>query len=247
MASAPPASLRAVWSTRCGLFNIELHKLHCVVEPSGGGFAELLLNPANGRLSGINYPTFRRGSDDEKDTMPGNWCVDHTAVERQTSADVFIGATSCVDGLVHLLGGPSLKDALAGRRCSVGEVVHTESFGSLRGSYPKGVLHTNAPAVTNPDSARLLRQCYEAALGEAFVELRAASLASVLLGTGVRGIGADVGARCAMLGACRFWERRHGEVLGGKALRFAIRDDSRLQQVATSFQEVKSAALRREF
>lgn len=203
-----------------GRFVVKIYISHDIF--TGHRFYDFLLNPANEALVGAKLPYFPRGG-----PVPTSTNADKNAFKSSKWGGMDVGddmlyPVQVVDGMVHEQCGPALLHFLkslpeeppfeddAGQRirCPVGTSVISPSFGSLK-PYFGSILHTVSPFYRDPKWESKLLNCYFSSFQMAYKSLRGQkeiTIASVLVGSGARGIPVEEAARVAAT-ACRLFSR----------------------------------------
>ncbi|CAE7511725.1 unnamed protein product [Symbiodinium pilosum] len=115
-----------------------------IVERPPHGFCDVLINPANEALVGTRLPYFPMQVEPPPELQNSRWCG------MEAGSGMFY-AQQVVDGRVHALGGPHLKEACLqlaevspGIRCPTGKAVTTPALGGLS-KFFSHIVHTAPP------------------------------------------------------------------------------------------------------
>jgi O-acetyl-ADP-ribose deacetylase (regulator of RNase III) len=182
-----------------------------------------IINPANEALCGTLQPYFPVGGPvpppvrHEKALSSSRW-------GGMEAGENMLYGVQVLDGCIHDECGPQLLSYLqslperepftdnAGQRirCPVGSAITSPTFGSLKG-YFDGIIHTVPPFRSDTDWNIKLQSCYVNSFALAWPRSLSTrtSVASVLLGTGCRGIAIDEAAEVAAKACLSFARRGH--------------------------------------
>lgn len=242
---AIPKLLRAFVSSRA---TIEVWNTTCIVRNFGKSMASqcsILINPSNPSLTGVHkFDYFPRGGPQPTDPPRKDPHHIMAYVSQWGGMDLKEGmlfAENVVDGLVHELGGWSLRiQCMMQREVKVGQAVLTGPGGSrLRNEYD-GIIHTVPPFYNHHEEPeRYLAECYRSALRLAFSnfdsDTAARRVALPLLGAGGRGFPVDTSIRIAATESVR-WRDTEGSV--GNTLSFGIPDETVARSLIEAIEEV---------
>ena len=203
-------------------FTVRIYLAHDIFSLAPN-YYDYLINPSNEALVGTRLPYFPRGG---PVPIPQNSSTSNSSRWGGMDAgEDMLYPVQTVDGLVHQESGYELLKFLmllpeqvpytdkAGQkiRCATGNCVLSPSYGNLRPYFGR-IIHTVPPFYNEMHWESKLESCYissfVAAWGSTDMK-QSASILSVLLGSGCRGIPIDEAARIAA-SACR---RYHDEML----------------------------------
>lgn len=175
----------------------------------------ILVNPSNPELSGVaKFPYFPRGGPvpQKLPRISAHHIMGY--VTEWGGMDVGNGMlfpVSVVDGLVHLHGGWKLhmechwkRIKHGGKPCPVGTAITTSAGNGTLAEHYDTIVHTTPPFYKyEEESERLLGNCYDAALEQAFAESFMSATCNrrvglPLLGAGARGFPLEIAIRVAI-------------------------------------------------
>lgn len=238
------------------IFSVTLCLCSDILADSPLPFYDYIINPANESLVGTKQAYFPVGGPvpplpkDGKILSSSKW-------GGMDAGENMLYSVQVLDGLIHEASGLKLLEYLQGLppmspftdavgqtiRCREGKAIISPSFGSLK-KYFGGIIHTVPPFFSDPLWERKLEDCYlnsfqlawdnESVSYKDFSNSNGISVASVLLGSGCRGINSNEASRIASV-ACstynNYLQNRNIRLKhnGRRILHFVLREEEQCQ------------------